>query len=327
MVTLNRTRISTVSGATKGLSSMWRIALSVVLTAFVFNVTSPKAQAQQTPYYDLSTSEISVDLSVLNDGGLGMPRTGAVSPSVGGGSLLMPGGRPPQSRLLVSPPRKPASRPKLRRPAKRKAATRTRTKPRVKARPPKATAKVTAKPKQPKKPTPVAPKVAAKKTTASAPPPPPPIAAAPKTAAKVPPLPVPTPTAITPKAAPVAPVKQQAAVKPTAPVKKTKSSDQSVLVTFSDKSAKVSAAMKPKLKKLAGAIKGKSDMRLQLMAYAGGPGISPSKARRLSLSRALAVRSYLISTGVRSTRIDVRALGNKTTKKPINRVDVSIVKR
>jgi outer membrane protein OmpA-like peptidoglycan-associated protein len=52
-------------------------------------------------------------------------------------------------------------------------------------------------------------------------------------------------------------------------------------------------------------------IRLQLMAYASGTGEGANSARRLSLSRALAVRSYLIDKGVRSTRIDVRALGNR----------------
>ena len=66
---------------------------------------------------------------------------------------------------------------------------------------------------------------------------------------------------------------------------------------------------------------------MQLMAYAGGDGLSASKARRISLSRALAVRSYLIESGVRSTRIDVRALGNKTSTAPVNRVDVMVVER
>ena len=66
---------------------------------------------------------------------------------------------------------------------------------------------------------------------------------------------------------------------------------------------------------------------LQLMAYAGGESLSSGKARRLSLSRALSVRSYLIENGVRSTRIDVRALGNKTAEEPLNRVDVTIAER
>lgn len=66
------------------------------------------------------------------------------------------------------------------------------------------------------------------------------------------------------------------------------------------------------------------NLRIQLRAYAGGDDISASKARRLSLSRALAVRSYLIEQGVRSTRIDVRALGDKVEDEPVNRVDIDI---
>ena len=46
--------------------------------------------------------------------------------------------------------------------------------------------------------------------------------------------------------------------------------------------------------------------------------------RRLSLSRALTVRSYLISQGVRSTRIDVRALGARASDGPADRVDLLI---
>lgn len=53
-----------------------------------------------------------------------------------------------------------------------------------------------------------------------------------------------------------------------------------------------------------------ADARVQLLAYASSGG-NASQARRLSLSRALKVRKYLIDKGVRSTRIDVRALGNR----------------
>ena len=63
-------------------------------------------------------------------------------------------------------------------------------------------------------------------------------------------------------------------------------------------------------------MKADDNARLQLLAYAAGAENESSKARRLSLSRALAVRSYLIAEGVRSTRIDVRALGNKTEAEP-----------
>ena len=50
-------------------------------------------------------------------------------------------------------------------------------------------------------------------------------------------------------------------------------------------------------------------------------------ARRLSLSRALQVRSYLIDQGVRSTRIDVRALGANVPSGPADRVDIKTVQR
>tara|TARA_B100001964_G_C13761685_1_gene392048 strand:- start:1 stop:201 length:201 start_codon:yes stop_codon:yes gene_type:complete len=66
---------------------------------------------------------------------------------------------------------------------------------------------------------------------------------------------------------------------------------------------------------------------MQLLAYAGEPNLSASKARRLSLSRALSVRTFLISKGVRSTRIDVRALGNKVPDGQPNRVDLRVLPR
>lgn len=67
--------------------------------------------------------------------------------------------------------------------------------------------------------------------------------------------------------------------------------------------------------------------RLQIVAYASGGDDSGSQARRLSLSRALAVRSYLIDQGVRSTRMDVRALGNRVSGGAADRVDILLVHR
>lgn len=81
------------------------------------------------------------------------------------------------------------------------------------------------------------------------------------------------------------------------------------------------------LKALAARMAKDEEMRLQLLAYAEGTDANASKARRLSLSRALAVRSYLIDQGVRSTRIDVRALGNKAGSGPAERVDVVMLKK
>jgi outer membrane protein OmpA-like peptidoglycan-associated protein len=66
--------------------------------------------------------------------------------------------------------------------------------------------------------------------------------------------------------------------------------------------------------------------RLQLQAYASGGDDQGGQARRLSLSRALAVRGYLIEQGIASTRIDVRALG-RASEGPPDRVDLLMVRR
>jgi outer membrane protein OmpA-like peptidoglycan-associated protein len=67
------------------------------------------------------------------------------------------------------------------------------------------------------------------------------------------------------------------------------------------------------------------DSRVKLSAYAAGTPETLSQTRRLSLSRALAVRSYLIDQGVKSTRIDVLALGNQVSSGSADRVDLAVV--
>ncbi len=67
--------------------------------------------------------------------------------------------------------------------------------------------------------------------------------------------------------------------------------------------------------------------RVQLQAYASVQGSTPSVARRLSLSRALEVRKHLIDRGVRGSRIDVRALGDKAESAPLDRVDIVMVEQ
>ena len=81
------------------------------------------------------------------------------------------------------------------------------------------------------------------------------------------------------------------------------------------------------LQNLAAKIKGSRGNRVQLRAFAGGGDLSAKQARRLSLSRALAIRSALIARGVKSTDIDVRALGSKTSGPNMNRVDIKIMRR
>ncbi len=93
-------------------------------------------------------------------------------------------------------------------------------------------------------------------------------------------------------------------------------------LTFASGSAELSGAAKKQLTDLAQNLALKSSKRVQLFAFAADSGGGASRARRLSLSRALAVRAFLIDQGVRSTRMDVRALGSKAGDGPADRVDI-----
>jgi len=101
---------------------------------------------------------------------------------------------------------------------------------------------------------------------------------------------------------------------------------QVLRIEFSGAGTRLSPEAEESLRAVAAAVAA-SDGRLQLQAFAGGSSENASGARRASLSRALAVRSFLIETGVRSTRVDVRALGTAGDSGPAERVDVLYVAR
>tara|TARA_B100000676_G_scaffold283258_1_gene309840 strand:- start:2260 stop:2700 length:441 start_codon:yes stop_codon:yes gene_type:complete len=78
---------------------------------------------------------------------------------------------------------------------------------------------------------------------------------------------------------------------------------------------------------LAERMKKDDDIRIQLIGFASDGGGSTSQARRKSLFRALAVRTYLMKEGIRSTRMDVRALGQTNVEGgPPDRVDIIVRK-
>jgi outer membrane protein OmpA-like peptidoglycan-associated protein len=144
-----------------------------------------------------------------------------------------------------------------------------------------------------------------------------------------------TPAAVTPVAvmsdapmasapAPVASAPAQVAALP--PARQAGAGPQSLRIRFSGEAAVLPEPAKGELKQVAGALSKDSAMRVQVMAYASGSD-DGGKARRLSLSRALAVRTYLIEQGIGSTRIDVRALGNTAEGGPGDRVDLVVVSR
>jgi outer membrane protein OmpA-like peptidoglycan-associated protein len=304
-------------------------ALSIVLVLS----GQTKAQSQSDTLMDYSHPNVTVDLSVISSGGYNQPANSGsgVLPSLFNRKLLLPGDQAPRSMLHV-PAASGAPVVQAKKPAKSKAAPK-----RAAAKPatPVSVAAVAPARKSPPPAAKVAPpaKVAPLRpvTTAKTPkklqPPAqqaitaPVVKPAPKVAKKKAPK-APTPPAI--PAAKKAPTKQQASIPPAAAQAEFGKKHR---VSFAPDQTKLPASAKTPLIALAASLKGQDNMRLQLMAYAGGPSLSSSRARRMSLSRALAIRSFLIENGVRSTRIDVRALGNKTTEKPLNRVDLNVTER
>ncbi len=102
---------------------------------------------------------------------------------------------------------------------------------------------------------------------------------------------------------------------------------EGVRLLFTEGTADLSDRVKRDLGRFAEALLGHDRQRIQLLAYAKGTADAASQARRLSLTRALAVRSYLMAQGVLPTRMDVRALGNKADNDPRDRVDVELARR
>lgn len=99
-------------------------------------------------------------------------------------------------------------------------------------------------------------------------------------------------------------------------------------VTFGSGHSELNPAMEAAIRGLARTGAGASpDSSFTVTSYAAGTPEDPSTARRLSLSRALAVRSVLISQGIVSTRIYVKALGPGLpgfADGPADRADVGV---
>ena len=300
-------------------SAAARIAVTAVLILAAVLMMPFSASAQR------HAGSVSVDLSVLDT--LGRPATvpQLLQPSVR--SLMMPNARRPAKRSFrrpaLSQPRanaaavpgqimlKPHSKMKRAAPARR---TATKATPRKLTRKP-----VVQRPRPPAPPKIAARPVAAPKAPVVPPPPPAPPPAAP--AIKPPPAQKTVSQPVTP-----AP-KQTASLPPQTGPSGSLAAGQQFRLTFGAGKAAVENAAGTQLDNIAKSLKGNEALRLQLLAYSGGASQTPSQARRLSLSRALAVRSHLIKQGIRSTRIDVRALGNKSEGGPPDRVDLIVTAR
>jgi outer membrane protein OmpA-like peptidoglycan-associated protein len=136
---------------------------------------------------------------------------------------------------------------------------------------------------------------------------------------------LPTPS---PKEQQVAHLPPSAPTPPSSPISTSNGSVEAPLtILFEKDGARLPDEVRTSLTQLADRLSSDTTSQIQLLAYADGDEDNASKARRLSLSRALAVRSFLIDQGVRSTRIEVRALGNKVPEGPADRVDILLQKR
>jgi outer membrane protein OmpA-like peptidoglycan-associated protein len=96
------------------------------------------------------------------------------------------------------------------------------------------------------------------------------------------------------------------------------------VISFKPNVDNIDPSALPALDKLVMILQANAGARITLTAYAGvGPDTSPRDARRLSLTRALAIRDYLTAKGVSSARINVRALGANVPSGDPDRVDIS----
>ena len=87
---------------------------------------------------------------------------------------------------------------------------------------------------------------------------------------------------------------------------------------FNDVPGEANAA----LDDLAAQMASDESMRIEIKCYASGTADTESKARRKSLQRCINIRQYLFKKDVRTTRMDVRALGLKSEGQPADRVDI-----
>lgn len=157
----------------------------------------------------------------------------------------------------------------------------------------------------------------------AAPPPPTPAAGALPAPLAAPPAP---PAATPPAPAPVATVPAPAPATPPAPARVAAASTApSTRIDFAPNEADLSAAARARVEAFARALPpDDTGTRVLVMGFADQPDGDASRARRLALARAIEVRAVLLAASVRSTRIDVRALGKPTDGSAPDRVDVSL---
>lgn len=97
-------------------------------------------------------------------------------------------------------------------------------------------------------------------------------------------------------------------------------------IEFPGNASEIAPGQAQKLEAAARQLAEMTDTRLQVRAYATGEDGNAGSARRISLSRALAVRGWLMEHGIKPNRVDVRALGAQADRAPLDRVDLVFVR-
>jgi outer membrane protein OmpA-like peptidoglycan-associated protein len=95
-------------------------------------------------------------------------------------------------------------------------------------------------------------------------------------------------------------------------------------LTFAPEQSDLSPESSASIRQLTAAAPGGDSTTFNVLAYAPAKADDPSTARRISLSRAMAVRGALVADGVPSARIFVRALGEQYGDGPPDRVDIGV---
>jgi outer membrane protein OmpA-like peptidoglycan-associated protein len=91
-------------------------------------------------------------------------------------------------------------------------------------------------------------------------------------------------------------------------------------IAFAGQSAELNDAARTDLDRLAKNLGDRSLRQIEIRAYAAGADVD---SRKISLARALVVRSYLIDKGVK-TRIEVGAYGGDSRGGGSDRVDILV---
>lgn len=96
-----------------------------------------------------------------------------------------------------------------------------------------------------------------------------------------------------------------------------------VTILYEEGAMEVPDAAKPELDRVAAWMRQNPSARMQIVGYAKGKTAAmASDAKRTSLYRTLAVRKYLVESGLLSTRMNLCAMGARTKEPPEDRVQL-----